>query len=410
MSIRPLRASADDIAARDSFAAVARMNGSPAGRVLVVDDNETNREVLVRRLEPQGYVVTTAVNGRDAIDRLAAEPFDVVLLDIMMPELNGYQVLEHLRADAAPPAVRVIMLSALDEVESVVRCLDLGADDYLTKPINTTLLRARMESSLARKRLRDREAMYARSLERELEIGREIQAEFLPAALPEVAGWEFAASLHAARQVGGDFYDAFPIDGSDRIALAVADVCDKGVGAALFMALYRTMLRVGAAHKSPGGDTDPAAALRLVNDYIATAHGRSNMFATVFFAILEPGRGTLSFANGGHEPPLLLRGGGRCERLEPTGPAVGMTAGAEFTAGSVRIERGDALLAFSDGVTEARDADGALYGDDRLAALLTPPFPSAEQVLALVETDLAAHVGAAPASDDVTLLAVRRTG
>ena len=386
------------------------MSASAAGRVLVVDDNETNREVLVRRLEPQGYVVATAVNGRDALDRLAAEPFDVVLLDIMMPELNGYQVLERLRGDAGLPPVRVIMLSALDEVESVVRCLDLGADDYLTKPINTTLLRARLESSLARKRLRDRESLYARGLERELEIGREIQAEFLPAALPEVAGWEFAASLRAARQVGGDFYDAFAIDGSGRIGLAIADVCDKGVGAALFMALYRTMLRVGAARGSAGDDADPAAALRLVNDYIATAHRRSSMFATVFFAVLEPAVGALSFANGGHEPPLLLRTGGGRERLHPTGPAVGMIAGAEFTTGFARLDRGDALLAFSDGVTEARDGGGALYGDERLVALLAAPPESANGLLALVEADLAAHVGAAPASDDVTLLAVRRTG
>ncbi len=316
---------------------MARVNGSPPGRVLVVDDNETNREVLVRRLEPQGYVVTTAVNGRDALDRLAAESFDVVLLDIMMPEVNGYQVLERLRADSGAPPVRVIMLTALDEVESVVRCLDLGADDYLTKPINTTLLRARMESSLARKRLRDREALYARSLERELEIGREIQAEFLPATLPAAAGWEFAASLRAARQVGGDFYDAFPIDGSDRIALAVADVCDKGVGAALFMALYRTMLRVGAAHESPGGDTDPAAALRLVNDYIATAHGRSNMFATVSAAGQRRGadvaRGGLVVGSGAVKCAAAL-GLWRVLKREGIGidMVVGCSGGSIYTA------------------------------------------------------------------------------
>jgi len=353
--------------------------------------------------------VTTAVNGRDALDRLAAAPFDVMLLDIMMPELNGYQVLERLRDEPPLAAVRVIMLSALDEVDSVVRCLELGADDYLTKPFNATLLRARIESSLARKRLRDREALHARSLERELEIGREIQAEFLPARLPEIPGWQFAAALRSARQVGGDFYDAFAVDASGRVALAVADVCDKGVGAALFMALYRTMLRVAAARNGTGAVPDPGAALHLVNDYIATIHGRSNMFATVFFAVLDPASGELAFANGGQEPPLLRRAGGAVERLLPTGPAVGMFAGAAFATAWVRLAPGDALLVFSDGVTEARGDDGTLYGDDRLAGLLVEPAGSAAELLARVEGDLARHVGAAPASDDVTLLAIRRS-
>jgi serine phosphatase RsbU (regulator of sigma subunit) len=387
---------------------VAGVSAPAPGRLLVVDDNEANRELLVRRLERHGYAVTTAVNGREALDRLAATPFDVMLLDIMMPELNGYQVLERLRGDNGQPAVRVIMLSALDEIESVVRCLELGADDYLTKPFNAMLLRARIESSLARKRLRDQQHDHLRGLERELEIGREIQAEFLPADLPELPGWEFAALLRSARQVGGDFYDAFAIGSSGRIGAVVADVCDKGVGAALFMALYRTMLRVGAARNGSDAAADPGAALRLVNDYIANIHGRSNMFATVFFAILDPESGELTFANGGQEPPLLRRADGTIEQLDPTGPAVGMVAGAEFANVPVRLERGATLLAFSDGVTEARSADGSLYGDHRLMALLGGSSDSAAELLARVDADLAQHVGAAPASDDVTMLAVRR--
>ena len=389
---------------------MAGVSETAPGRLLVVDDNEANRDLLVRRLEKHGYVVTTAINGRDALESLAAAPFDVMLLDIMMPELNGYQVLERLRDEPTLAPVRVIMLSALDEVDSVVRCLELGADDYLTKPFNATLLRARIESSLARKRLRDREALHARSLERELEIGREIQAEFLPARLPEIPGWQFAAALRSARQVGGDFYDAFAVDASGRVALAVADVCDKGVGAALFMALYRTMLRVTASRNGGSAQPDPGAMLHLVNDYIATVHGRSNMFATVFFAILDPPTGALVFANGGHEPPLLRRADGAVERLLPGGPAVGMIAGASFSSASVQLAPGDALLAYSDGVTEARSDDGSLFGDDRLAALLAAPVGSAAELLARVEGELARHVGAAPASDDVTLVAIRRTG
>src|SRR5262249_51375658 len=159
-------------------------------------------------------------------------------------------------------------------------CLELGAEDYLPKPFNPTILKARVGSSLERKRLRDQERVWAKAMERELEIGRNIQAGFLPDALPEAAGWEIAARFAPARQCGGDFYDAFTLsDGT--VALVISDVCDKGVGAALFMAVFRSMLRA-LATRGAGTETPEALLQKTVvfaNDYIATTHGKSNMFA-----------------------------------------------------------------------------------------------------------------------------------
>jgi len=159
----------------------------PAGTILVVDDNELNRDLLTRRLRRDGHTVIVAEHGRAALDRLAQQPFDLVLLDIMMPELTGYEVLEIMKGDATLAHIPVVMITAATEEESIVRCLLLGADDHLPKPFNPAILRARVGSSLAKKRLHDAEQRHARSLERELEIGREIQLGILPEEIPAPA-------------------------------------------------------------------------------------------------------------------------------------------------------------------------------------------------------------------------------
>ena len=144
----------------------------PASHLLVVDDNKGNRDMLSRRLRHEGYAVETAEHGRKALEVIKSQPIDLVLLDVMMPEMNGYEVLEQLKADRNRRDIPVIMISALDEIESVVRCIEMGAEDYLPKPFNPVLLRARVTASLEKKRLRDIERLYAQSMEKELEIGR----------------------------------------------------------------------------------------------------------------------------------------------------------------------------------------------------------------------------------------------
>jgi sigma-B regulation protein RsbU (phosphoserine phosphatase) len=379
------------------------------GRVLVVDDTEVNRDLLARRLRSLGHEVTMAENGRRALDLLSGSEFDLVLLDIMMPELDGYQVLERIRRDEALRHVPVIMISAVDEVESVVRCIELGAADYLPKPFNPVLLRARVGATLEKKRLEDRERSHARDLERDLEIGRQIQTDFLPESLPAPAGWEVAALFRPARQVGGDFYDAFELE-DGRLGLTIADVCDKGVGAALFMALFRSLIRSHAELHGAGTPAAPAARsiVALTNDYIARTHGRSNMFATIFFGILDPSTGALAFVNAGHEPPVVRRASGAVERLQPSGPAVGMFPDAAFEARELELAAGDLLLAFTDGVTEERGPSGTLFGEERLLALAASPGASARELLGRIDEALRAHRGEIEPSDDVTMIAARR--
>src|SRR6185436_15575783 len=249
------------------------------------------------------------------------------------------------------------MITAATEEDSIVRCLLLGADDHLPKPFNPAILRARVGSSLAKKRLHDAEQRHARSLERELEIGREIQLGFLPDALPTAEGWELRAHFRPARQVAGDFYDAFALPGG-RVALVLADVCGKGVGAALFMALFRSLLRaLGETEFAAAATTRDAlcATVQGTNDYIARTHDRANMFATAFVAVLDPATGALEYVNAGHEPPAIIGAGGVRARLAPTGPALGLMPGLAFGVSTERLAAGETLFAYTDGVVDARD-------------------------------------------------------
>src|SRR5690606_21775414 len=280
--------------------------------------------------------------------------YDLVLLDIMMPVMNGFELLERLRGDDRFRHLPIVMISALDDAESITKAIGMGADDHLPKPFNPQILRARVGASLARKRLHDREQMHARALEREIDIARVIQAGFLPAELPRADGRELAACFVPSLQVGGDFYDAFAFE-DGRFGLVVADCSVKAVAPALFMALFRSLLRAGAERTLDGADALAAqlpALLASTNDYIARTHDGANMFATMFVGVLDPADGSLGYVNAGHEAPAISGTDAVRARLAPTGPAVGMLPGMAFGFAREALAPGESLLMFTDGVTD----------------------------------------------------------
>jgi serine phosphatase RsbU (regulator of sigma subunit) len=245
-------------------------------------------------------------------------------------------------------------------------------------------------------------------LERELEIGRQIQAGFLPEQLPQPAGWHLDMLFVPARQVGGDFYDAFMMpDG--RLCLAVADVCDKGVGAALYMALFRSLIRATVMQSSAETPTRLLRhALGFTNHYIATVHARASMFASAFVALLDPASGLLTYANAGHDPPVLWRRGERKpERLEPTGPALGVVPSISLEVRETRMHPGDLLLAYTDGVTDAAGMEGP-FGEARLLETIAGCAGNWESLPGAVSTALQLHGMAQERHDDITVLAVVR--
>ena len=219
--------------------------------------------------------------------------------------------------------------------------------------------------------------------------------------------------MRPARTVAGDFYDAFPLRGGERTALVVGDVCDKGVGAALFMAVFRSLLRVvtaetfGAAMPGSADGRQVARALRVLSDYNARTHSRANMFATVFFGVLDGASGRMAYVNGGHDAPVLLRGGEVIRRLAPTGPAVGLLPGLEWSWEEVQFEPGDTLLAFTDGVTDARSPEADMFGEERLFGMASTER-SAASLVDDIEAAVLAHIGGAAQFDDITLLAAGR--
>ncbi|WP_373068423.1 PP2C family protein-serine/threonine phosphatase [Gemmatimonas sp.] len=386
---------------------------SAPARIMVVDDVEVNRDLLSRRLQRMGHVVTTANDGQEALDLTSDPSWDLIMLDVMMPVLDGIGALTALKANDSTRHIPVIMISANTELETVVKCIELGAEDYLPKPFDPVLLRARVGASLEKKRLRDREQARSRRMQKDLEVGARIQRDFLPESLPTVPGYQFAARFEPAREVGGDFYDAFRLpDGA--VALVLGDVCDKGVGAALFMALFRSLIRAVSASQIGSHTVDMLEsrvlhAVTVTNDYIATTHGRANMFATLFVGALDPATGTIAYVNGGHEPPRVVRANGTVRTmLPPTGPAVGMLPEIPFTAGTIVLAPGETLLVLTDGITESRAPNGLLFGDDATDALLTAPAATVDVLLDRMLDAVHAHAAGEPAADDVTLLAVRR--
>ena len=274
-----------------------------------------------------------------------------------------------------------------------------------------------MSVALENARLWEQEKLYRNALERELEIGREIQSGFLPEELPAVDGWEIAASLMSAREVAGDFYDAFELpDGN--LGLVIADVCDKGVGAALFMTLFRSLIRISAnqeyferaEHVREIHSTEERLqrAILLTNNYIAETHQDSGMFATLFFGILDPHNGRLIYINGGHEPPLIVRSGRVRETLCRTGSALGARLDGHFNVHVAQIHRGEMLFGFTDGAFEAQNPHGEFFGHEQLLDILQRCNNSSHELVKTIETELHQYMDGATQFDDITLLAVRR--
>ncbi len=390
------------------------MNIKP--KILIVDDEPFNVDYLEQELEDLNYETISAANGEEALEKIISETPDLILLDIMMPIMDGFSVLEKVKGNAAIRDIPIIVISANHDLNSVVKGIKLGAEDYLSKPFEPILLKARIQSSLEKKHLHDIQEKYLKSLEREMNIARDIQKEFLPEKMPSVAGWEIASYFKAAKEVAGDFYDAFLLpDGT--LTFLVADVCGKGLGAALYMTLFRSLIRAASTSDQflPGQgqkNYTPAErllhAVSLTNNYLIETHESACMFATVFIGILNPVDGKLTYVNCGNDPALIMGKDGKIHtELPPTGAAVGVRLPAKFTAKEITLAEDDLLLAFTDGIPDTQNINKDFYGNNRLRNLLTADATPIE-LLNRIEASLNQFIGEAEQFDDITLMAIKR--
>jgi sigma-B regulation protein RsbU (phosphoserine phosphatase) len=391
-------------------------------RVLLIGMSLADTGAIMDTLINEGYLVLPETDHDRAIAKLRAAKFEFVLIDIDTSSAAAQALIRNLRSDEQLAGMPVLVISSRAGMDAIERSLESGADDYLPGVFGPAVLRTRVNAALDRRRVQD-----GQNLRREMSVARTIQRDFLPEALPDVGGLELEAALRPARDVSGDFYDCFLLS-SGEVILVVGDVCDKGVGAALFMALFRSLIRAsadpvgGGAIQMIGGrhtmvmqalqQASPAELLTRVagftNDYIARLHGRTNMFATVFLASIEPYSGELVYVNAGHEPALVVSPDGTVEELRPTGPALGMMPDSPFKAVTRTLEKGQSLFAFTDGLVEAHSPTGEVYGGERLRELVRGQGNASASdlvraVLAAQET-FARH---ADPHDDLTMLAAR---
>lgn len=381
-------------------------------KFLVVDD-EPDIEVLVRHhfrkeIRAGEYAFVFAGDGAEALDHLGEhDDVQIVLSDINMPRMDGLALLTELAA--LDRLLKVVIVSAYGDLGNIRTAMNRGAFDFVTKPIDFDDLDATIAKSLrdldVHRGARELQVQMG-ALQRDLDIARQIQLAMLPTSFPNRAGLDLHALAVPAKEVGGDFYDVVEKD-DGRLGFAIGDVSGKGLGAALFMAITRTVLRATAIRSLP-----VEACVRQTNRLMEAEAGDTSMFVTAVYGEIDERTGEVSYCNAGHNPPLLLRADGSAEFLQaPPGLSLCLVEDVEYRAARVVLAPGDVLLLYTDGITEAFDAARHEYSDERLVAVVaSAPDRSPRGLLHHVLEDVRGFAGGAPQSDDITMLALRYRG
>lgn len=383
-------------------------------KILSVDD-EAPIELLLkqffrRKIRSGDYEFFFARNGVEALAVLDEHPdIEIILCDINMPEMDGLTLLAKLN-ERRNPAMRVIMVSAYGDMRNIRLAMNNGAFDFATKPIDMDDLALTIEKAIGQidyVHASQKEHRQLESLQKDLALASEIQQYFLPSTFPpfpeDCDKLEIYASMEAAKDIGGDFYDFFRID-DDQIGLVIADVCGKGIPAALFMAVSQTILRTRAASNASAAEC-LTETNRLLADYSV-----EYMFVTTFYAIYNTKTGHVNYCNAGHNVPYVLRTDGTIEQLpKSSNMMVGAFKEATYQEDSLQLGHGDTLVMYTDGVTEAMNRSDKAFGNKRLEFLLGGLSGlSCQQIVETVKTGISCFVDGAEQSDDMTMLVLRR--
>lgn len=380
-------------------------------KIMVVDD-EPDLEPLIRQkfrrqIRDGAYNFIFAFNGLDALTKLIEFPeIGIILSDINMPEMDGLTLLTKLK-ELRNPGLKTVIVSAYGDMENIRTAMNRGAFDFLTKPISfedleITINKTMDEILQLRRSQQEHDELI--SIQKDLNTAREIQQAILPRSFPERTEFSIFASMVPAREVGGDFYDFFMID-NDRLGFVIGDVSGKGIPAAIFMAVSRTLIRATGLKGIP-----PDECMNYVNRMLCN-ESVSCMFVTVFYGILNCRTGEVEYVNAGHNPPYIVTSQG-IKKVELTGGAVlGCIEGLVYKSAIIRLNPGEKIFLFTDGVTEAINTKMEEYGEERLETFLNAG--TGKTITGLVMdslsdvNDFASNV---PQSDDITYLAVQFNG
>ena len=385
-----------------------------AVKILSVDD-EMDLELLLtqyfrRKIRKGEYEFVFAHNGLEALTMMVKHPdIEIILSDINMPEMDGLTLLAKVN-EMRNPALKVIMVSAYGDMGNIRQAMNNGAFDFATKPIDLDDLSVTIEKAIEQINYvhqMQKEHTQLESLKGDLAIASEIQQAILPRVFPpfpDIASKiDIAASMTPAKDVGGDFYDLFRID-DNRVGFVIADVSGKGIPAAIFMAVSRTLIRATGIR---GGS--PADCITYSNRLLAQ-ESVDCMFVTVFYGIIDVNTGEVTYCNAGHNPPYILKHKGDISPLPmSTDPMAGAIDGITYHEGTLKLEKGDALVMFTDGVTEAMSTANEEFGEQRLEDTLEDvAMHNCQQMVEAIKADVAAFAGEAEQSDDITVLALKR--
>lgn len=372
--------------------------------ILVVDDIEDNVFLLTMILEKLGHKVFPAYGGQSALDTARVERLDLVILDVMMPEMSGLEVATRLKASEATRHIPIILLTAKrGDVKDIVEGLAAGANEYLTKPFHETELVARVNSMLHMKALYDEVASAKAIMTEELKMAQAVQESLLPKIIPYPDQIRFFAHYEAASSLGGDFYDVLDY-GNGRVGFVMADVSGHGPSAALIVSMVKAIL-----HSLTGADISPRDALARLNLSLLKMIPEER-FVTIFLGALELATGELVYVRAGHPHPLVIvKQTGEVARLEGDGDIVGMFDVIELDQNNIWLEKGDRLLAYSDGLLDASGDSGQQYGLANLLKTVEASVNlSGQEMMDNIIRDVRGFTGGAALEDDMALFILER--
>ena len=378
-------------------------------KILIVDDEPEMRLLVLRRMRREirrgRYEFFFAGDGIEAIEILSEiRDIDVIIIDINMPRMDGLTLLEQI--PQVNPNTRSMIVSAYGDMHNIRTAMNRGAFDFVTKPVDFADLRVTIERTI--RNLEEwREAVSSRdrllALQNELDVANRIQQSILPTSFPTAKDYKIYGSMEPAKEVGGDFFDVTRLK-NGWFGLAIADVSDKGVPAALFMMSSRTMMKAAAMNAIEPGDVLSAVNSRLAEDNDA------QMFVTVLYAVYDTETGRFTYASGGHDAPLVVHPDGSSNLLSLTGGLVlGIVPEMDFQQKSVVLAPGDTVVCYTDGVTEAMNSKGEQFGIERLQQTFADSPPTdAQDAVQKIFNAVNAFAEGTIQSDDITCLVLCR--